>query len=308
MSSEDGDTEYTVLFADIAGSTHLYDQLGDQVAQKVISTTLKLLSQVTIEFNGLVVKTIGDEVMCRFDEADHAIYAACAMNEMLHDNKVLNKVFIAVRIGMNTGQAILDSNDNDIFGDAVNVASRMADIATANKIILTKKTAEAVSPELFRSRLRIYDRERVKGKTEKVDVYEVLWNPNDVTRMATASVANTEQVLVSATNTHQLELKVNGEIFIVAPGTQGFEIGRGRHCDLYLDANLASRSHAFINYQRGKFVIHDESTNGSYVQAESGKSLYLKREDMPLAGNGMISLGKPIADAGASELIYYKAT
>ncbi len=303
--SDNVEIECTVLFADIAGSTHLYDELGDQTAQKIIATTLKLLSQVTIEFNGLVIKTIGDEIMCRFDEPDHAIYAACSMNELLYENKVLNKATISIRVGLNTGKAILGSGD--IFGDAVNMASRMTDVATANKIILTKQTAEAVSPELFNSRLRAYDRERVKGKSEKIDLYEVLWNPNDATRMATGVIANTEQVSVSTTNIHQLELSVNGEVFIVKPGTQGFEIGRGRHCDLYLDAHLASRSHAFINYQRGKFVLQDKSTNGSFVLTQSGKQLYFKREDMPLSGNGMISLGKSIAESG-NDLIYYKVT
>lgn len=294
----------TILFADIAGSTALYDELGDHVAQKVIATTIKLLSQVTIEFNGLIVKTIGDEVMCRFDEPDHAIYAACAMNEMLYDNKILNKALISIRVGINTGSAIM--GDNDIFGDAVNMASRMTDIATANKIIITKQSADALSKELHSSRLRVYDKERVKGKTEKIELYEVLWNPNDVTRMATgAALTNTDHL--SSIQRHQLELVVSGQKYIVEPGAQGFEIGRGRHCDLYMDASLASRSHAIINYQRGKFVIHDKSTNGSFIATQDGKQLYLKREDMPLSGSGMISLGKPIAEAG-SDLIYYKAS
>lgn len=292
----------TILFADIAGSTRLYQELGDQTAQKIIATTLKLLSQTVLEFNGLVIKSIGDEVMCRFEEADHAIYAACAMNEVITENPILDIATISLHIGVNTGVALIE--DDDVFGDVVNIASRVTNIATANKIIITKATAEAVSKDLYISRLRSFDREHVKGVDDKQDLYEVLWNPNDATRIATGALTNNS--LVPANNEHQLLLTIQNQKHLIKPNEQNFEIGRGRHCHLCLDVNLASRSHAFIGYKRGKYIYQDNSTNGSFIQTENGQQFYIKREEMPLAGNGMISLGKPIAEAG-NEIIHYKA-
>ncbi|MCD4716691.1 MAG: hypothetical protein K8R45_08115, partial [Desulfobacterales bacterium] len=65
MATRETDT-LAILFADIAKSTNLYETLGDKIAQNLIGTCLSLFSDVTARYNGTVIKTIGDEIMCTF--------------------------------------------------------------------------------------------------------------------------------------------------------------------------------------------------------------------------------------------------
>ncbi|MBT6454126.1 MAG: adenylate/guanylate cyclase domain-containing protein, partial [Gammaproteobacteria bacterium] len=62
-------TQATILFADIAGSTALYENIGDSQAENLINTILAALSGIVEEHNGLVIKTIGDEIMCQFSSS-----------------------------------------------------------------------------------------------------------------------------------------------------------------------------------------------------------------------------------------------
>ncbi len=75
--------------------------------------------------------------------------------------------------------------------------------------------------------------------------------------------------------------------------------------DLLINSSFASRAHAVIEYHRGKFVLKDQSTNGTYIGDESGREIYLRREELPLTGRGIISLGTSIA-SNPDHLIEYE--
>ena len=68
-----------ILFADISGSTALYDKLGDETALELVTRTLEILTREMAVHHGTLIKTIGDEIMCTFPDAAGAIEAACAM-------------------------------------------------------------------------------------------------------------------------------------------------------------------------------------------------------------------------------------
>ena len=127
-----------IMFADVAGSTQLFEILGDDKARSTIAETLELLTNVINAHNGTVIKTIGDEVMCTFPEADDSANAATEMQETLEDANEMRDEGpeIKVRIGMHFGPALLEGGD--VFGDAVNVAARMAAQAKGGQIITTK--------------------------------------------------------------------------------------------------------------------------------------------------------------------------
>ena len=63
------DAELAIVFADVVGSTQLYEQLGDSRARDMVGRCLEIMRDVTESNNGTVVKTIGDEVMATLDEA-----------------------------------------------------------------------------------------------------------------------------------------------------------------------------------------------------------------------------------------------
>ncbi|SVE29524.1 uncharacterized protein METZ01_LOCUS482378, partial [marine metagenome] len=161
-----------IMFADVVGSTQLFEVLGDDMARTTIAETLELLTNVTNSHNGTVIKTIGDEVMCTFPEADDSANAATEMHETLEDANDMREEGpkIKVRIGMHFGPALLEGGD--VFGDAVNVAARMAAQAKGGQIITTKTTIDLLDP-VTQATSRFVDRAPIKGKKEDIEIYEI---------------------------------------------------------------------------------------------------------------------------------------
>lgn len=271
-----------VMFADVAGSTAIYDKFGNSAAKSAIGSCVDLMAEITRQYNGIVIKTIGDEIMCRFEDGTSAVNAACSIQEAVNVPFGDDHILMQVRIGLHLGEAILENDD--VFGDAVNVAARMAGIAKARQIITTKETYDSLTPDL-QEKTREYDVTAVKGKQEKIHIYDIMWDTeDDVTRMATSF--NTSNEDSDITFIHK------GETINITAAQVPFVIGRGSASDLTVEAPLASRSHVKIDYSRGKFILIDQSTNGTYIKLADGNEVYLRREDMPLSARGEISLGE----------------
>ena len=284
----------TILFADVTGSTRLYDTVGDEKAQKAISLRLEKLSEITESNNGVVVKTIGDEVMARFKSADEAMQAASFMQQCLSTEKY-DEHDLDVHIGLHHGEAILD--EGDVFGDAVNVASAMTGIAKGKQIITTEDTVNHLS-DANKSHVRKFDRVSFKGKKDEVVIFEVIWGDDeDITGMATTFTR--ENALSSV-----LRLRYKDKEMSYDKNTLLLHVGRGSNTDFTVSTKLASRNHVKIEFRRGKFVLVDESTNGTYVRTQDGKEVYLRREEIPLWGTGVFTLGQAV-DKDEEELIYF---
>ncbi len=288
-------TNLAIVFADIAGSTKLYEILGDQLAREKVAETLATITSVVQQFNGKVIKTIGDEVMCTFSTAEDAATACCEMHESVEDvnNDLQGNTVIAIRVGMHFGPAILEGGD--VFGDAVNLAARMTAQAKADQIILTASTVDKLPPVL-RACTRFIDRAPIKGKQEEIDIYELIWQEEDVTRMATGMLSNNRKPEV------KLHLRYRDLDVIISKQRSSIILGRSKDCDVPVREKLASRQHVRIELRRDKFFIIDQSTNGTHVRMDSGEDAFLRREEMPLNGNGQISLGKSFIE-GPTEVV-----
>ncbi len=280
----------SIVFADISGSTRLYESLGDSVARELIAHCLAVMTEYIEKSGGRVIKTIGDEIMCTFPTADQAVEASIGMQEgVAEDLPEINPntpSTMAIRVGLHHGPAILEGGD--VFGDAVNVAARMAGLAKGGQIITTQDTAESLHPAL-RSSTRHLDRIPVKGKSEDIDIFEVIWQSEDVTRMATG-------LLKSQDRPGQLVLNYDGREMRLDQDMPPMILGRGKKADMIINDSMASREHARIECRRGKFVLTDMSTNGTYVLTPDGPS-YLRREDIVLSGEGKITLGRDLSEA-----------
>jgi adenylate cyclase len=160
-----------VLFADISGSTRLYETLGDLFAREKVAQCLSVLTRLIRQHGGTMLKTIGDEVMATFPSADAAVQAACAMQEALAEEAAARQTPLAIHVGLHFGLMVREAND--VFGDAVNVAARMAALAKAGQILTTKQTAEVLAP-VTRTSTRYIDRTTVKGKQGEIDIFEVI--------------------------------------------------------------------------------------------------------------------------------------
>jgi len=292
-------TNLAIMFADISGSTRLYESLGDAVARKKVSECLDLMSDVIKRYHGVVIKTIGDEVMSTFSSAEDAVTAACEMHEELSEDITersnVGETTISIRVGLHFGPAILDSGD--VFGDAVNIAARMAAQAKANQIITTQNTIDLLPPVL-RASTRYVDKAPVKGKREAIDIYEIIWQQEDVTRMATG-------VLASERAPSHLFLTYGEQRLLVNEETPEVVLGRSITANLTINEKLASRQHVRVTCRRNKFYIIDQSTNGTYFKTDGGQETYVRRDELPLSGSGWISLGRAFNE-DPSEMVRYE--
>ncbi|MES2919870.1 MAG: adenylate/guanylate cyclase domain-containing protein [Pseudomonadota bacterium] len=289
---------HAILFADVSGSTRLYETLGDRAAKQTINGLLERMTAVAQRYSGVLVKTIGDEILVRFPSAERAVSAAIAMQEAL-SMELLTPVRLQMRMGLHFGPVLLEAGD--VFGDAVNIAARMSAIARAGQIITTQETVAFLAPELA-LKTRLFDTTSVKGKQDQLVVYEVLWEEE---ANATVFVASTGSGLSpQAPSQLQLVLRYQDRELRFAPGAS-LGIGRAETCEVVVESPLASRLHARIESRRGKFVFIDQSTNGSYVRGEDGNVVYLRREELPLWGNGQISLGEEFGD-GDEHLLHFR--
>jgi len=287
---------YAVLFADVAGSTHIYEKLGDTQASKIVNSVLQMMTDTVQQYGGTLVKTIGDEVMVRFDHAESAVEAACQFNKKLNNTPPIGDIKLAVRTGIHWGPALLQA-DGDLLGDVVNVAARMTGIAQARQIITTADTYSNIS-DVLQYKCREFDRSEVKGKSEMLVIYEVVWEPQDVTRMAPiidhAAQSSTTDMEIIYQNFHRK----------ISPSSPPLLMGRGEQCDLVVQSPLASRSHATLKFNRGKFILVDQSTNGTFVRFNMGKQFYLRRENLPLSESGIISLGENVEVDNTHHIIF----
>lgn len=278
---------HSILFADVAGSTRLYEKLGDRIAREAINTLLTRMVGVAERYSGVLVKTIGDEILCRFPTAERAVSAAMSMQEDLSSDTT-SAVRLQMRMGLHWGPVILEGGD--VFGDAVNVAARMSAIARAGQIITTRETIQAL-PEPLAARTRLFDTTQVKGKQDSLVIYEVLWEEEG---NATVFIASTGPGMKTEAPA-QLTLRYQDNEQKMAMGAS-MGIGRAETNEMVVASPLASRNHARIESRRGKFVFIDQSTNGSYVRTEDNNVVYLRREELPLWGSGVISLGGDFSD------------
>lgn len=292
-----GSEKLAVLFADICGSTALYDSLGDDLARRLISQCLKLLCAELPAQHGVLIKTLGDEVMCTFPSALQALDAACAMQRAMEKAQFEGGHKLMVRIGFHFGEVLCDAND--IHGDTVNVAARVASITRATQIMTTLAVAKNL-PMDQRASLRQVMRAEFKGKQERLDIFQVVWEPDDgeSTRIGIPAFRKFPLDLEELTLTHA------GKTLHVNQALRCAILGRDKSCELVVSSDFASRQHVRIELRFDKFVLIDQSTNGSYVRAENGEVTYVVREEIQLKGKGQISLGNPDF-AYLNELVNY---
>ncbi len=276
-----------ILFADIAKSTHIYQTLGDKTAKNLIDASISLLSEVTAKYQGTVIKTIGYEIMCTFPTANDAVEAAIEMHQSLDDMPFPENPDYGspnIYVGIQFGKVIKEGGD--VFGDAVNMAARMVALAKQRQIITTEGTVKLLSEERQAS-ARCIDKTTVKGKSGEIHIYEVIWEAHDLTVMATTSPE------IPTTN-RRLELTYQGQTIELDENHPTATLGRHKHNDVVVNDSRISRTHARIEYNRGKFTLIDQSSNGTMVQIQEEKSILLKREETQLLGNGVIGLGRDV--------------
>jgi len=281
-------SEAAVLFADVSGSTKLYETAGDAVAHAAIEKCVNLMREKTVSAKGRVIKTIGDEVMSAFPTADAAADAAIEMQSAIAELPPVGNTQIGIRIGFNHGPVV--ERDGDVFGDAVNLAARLAGVATKGQIITARDTVMLMSP-MLKAATRAITTIQVKGKAQEIQVYELIWQQSeDMTTLAS-------QKSVYKPKNAKLRLVVQGQEVVLSGERPAVALGRDASADLVIKERMASRAHGKIERRLDKFILTDHSANGTFITIEGDKEIVLRREEFTLRGHGWIAFGQSRATA-----------
>ena len=292
------DLEVAIVFADVVGSTQLYDKFGDTKASETVALCLEIMKDATYQFGGTVIKTIGDEVMSTFASVDEAMSAAVLMQKRIAaDNKKDDRIPVSIRIGCHFGPVVQEQND--IFGAAVHTANRMTSQAKARQIVISGGTVEKMTPDLQKQTRQI-DVATVRGKIDEVALYELLWNPEEATSMLPTIEWENQPRGAS-----KLELSFGDTSIELNDQRKTVVMGRADDNDLVVKGNLISRIHAKVEMRRGRFVLVDQSTNGTFVLTAQGEETFVRRDSTEIEGEGTIGLGRT-EKPGAALAIHFK--
>jgi class 3 adenylate cyclase len=267
--------DIAVLFADICGSTRLYENAGDRQAMTMTASCLEEMERCIRLKAGSVIEVRGDGILATFETAEAALLAARDIREGTLARP------LSVHAGIHLGPTLLLGNS--IFGDTVNVAARMADLAKANEIMLSQDAYDTL-PNTTRFGIRPLGPVVVKGKTELMSVFLCAHSAPDETIIGKAFDP-------LATAPALLELVYADRRIQLQAATDSLVIGRHSGCGLIVEDQVVSRRHATIESKQSKFFLQDHSSNGTFVTDDSGAVTFLRRDIMQLSGQGSISCG-----------------
>ncbi|MDP2442391.1 adenylate/guanylate cyclase domain-containing protein [Rhodoferax sp.] len=291
----------TVVFADLFGSTGVFESLGNVKATEAVTQATNWVAEKITANGGKVVKLLGDGVLATFKKSSEAI-AAVVDIQRSHQSRLATlppQLYMPLRIGVVRGDVILV--DDDCYGDAVNTASRLSELTGPHQIWVNDKAIEN-SPKLNDVHFRFLGPIAIRGRSEPCNVYQIEWQEDE----------NSDYFTIQAPTNHATERAdldaLGGQISLSFnehhQAFQAFElpihIGRFRQVDFIVNDPRVSRTHASIVWRNGSFMLVDESSYGSWVRfAGSGADLMLRRDECVLHGQGQIALGTSFSDPSA---------
>lgn len=290
----------TVVFADLVGSTGIFERLGDATASRFVTQLTSALSKTFEQHSGRVVKLLGDGLFVVFPAEGDALAACVSIQKRLQEKPVYpggQGAPVQMQMGVECGEVV--EIDGDCFGDAVNSAARLADLAGAEQILTTQRVRDALAP-LQQTQLRSLGPMYLRGKAEATEVFRVDWN---VDRDADATVMGVS--MLKAVKEQSLELSAPGQTLRLEPRGDKLSIGRATTSSLSLNDSRVSRLHATIEWRGGQFVLGDASSFGTWVyMGNQSEPVVLRRTECYLVGSGQIALGCE-RDADSAPLVAF---
>lgn len=290
--------EVTVVFADLTGSTGVFESLGNAKATQAITRLTQWIGKVCMAQGGQVVKTLGDGVLMVFTDNTAAIESVTEM-QRVHSERIKtwpDKLKMHLQVGMARGEVIEQSQD--YFGDAVNVASRLSDLSGPDQILATDVVIDSLAPDSL-VRFRSLGAMDIRGRNETCNVYRVEWQ-NEVLSDFFTVPAPLNLSPFAAKGTPQL-----GSISLSwLDVEEGFtseqlpaHLGRDADAQFVVNDPRVSRLHAKIMWRAGKFYLEDVSSYGTWVRFAGGDAIIaLRRQECVLLVEGEIALGAPFED------------
>ena len=289
--------EKCVLFADIAGSTQMYDRHGDEPTQELLVKCLDLMAEIVCSHRGEVVRRIGDELLCTFPNAEDAAAAANSLQTQVFDGHATGRFRwpVRLRIGFEYGPFI--EEDGALFGSVVHAAARLASLAKAGQTLTSEATLGLLNPA-FRCFSRFHDTVMFKGMSGEQKVHELLWSMPQLTVARRPAAPAPRPVGIRG-----VKLEYEGRAYHVGLECPRIEIGRDASCDVRVAGAAVSQLHARVVWNQGEVQIEDVSTNGTVVESNGAGRVVVHHGKASLRGEGVIRLGDA-AEAGGALVSY----
>ena len=272
-----------VLFADICDSTPLFEDTGNWMALQLIDTTLDAHAAAAEREGGTVIRSKGDDLLCTFTEAECAAHATRAMLRISHEAEV------PVRYGLHFGPYIFARGD--IFGDAVNVAARLLELATPREALISNDVQQRLC-EAWQDELVPFHEHRLRGRTEVTRLFRMV-----------PPGGNTTGIFFDPNNIDpghfipvQLRVNYGASHHVLEEASSPLKLGRGDGADIKVAHKRTSRAHAIIFVDDGRALLKDRSTHGTWLQLNDDV-LQIRRDSFRLVGDGRIWLGYPPGEA-----------
>ena len=290
----------TVVFADLMGSTGVFETIGSARGSRVVTQMTQWISAICVQHRGQVVKTLGDGVLAVFPYAPDAIDAVVQMQRD-HQKRLIGSSAAArlpIRIGVARGE--VEFIDEDCYGDAVNVASRLSDLSGPHQIWVNQPSLEQ-SSENDGVRFRPLGPIAIRGRAEACQAFQVEWHENLSSDLMTmqASIDSQQDQLDKAVLGGEVELSWLDVRKRFRSSQLPVHIGRVTQAEFVVNDPRVSRAHARLDWRSGSILLVDVSTYGSWVRfsgGSGGSDLLLRREECVLHGHGEIALGASFAD------------
>lgn len=291
-----------VLFADLRGSTALYESIGNAQATTVVTQTIAALAQRVPAMGGQVIKTLGDGLMAVFAVPSMAITTAMQMHDLLETNAAAPQaapVMARMRLQIAVALGEVVEVNSDCFGDAVNVAARLLDHAGDNETLITREVHDDLAFDT-RSMFRSLDRVHLRGRAEPVEVFMM------ARTRGSEGTATLMETRFDLTEPEGLQLVWHDTAYRFSRSDLPLMIGRGSTCGLQIDEARVSRTHARIDWMGGALQVSDLSINGTYVRFfGDDEVLSLRRGACTLHGSGEVGLGGSPNEVGVPVLRFH---
>ncbi|MEJ6023501.1 adenylate/guanylate cyclase domain-containing protein [Ramlibacter sp. PS4R-6] len=278
----------TVVFADLVGSTGIFERLGDETAGRFVTQLTTALSKTFEEHSGRVVKLLGDGIFTVFQTENDAIDACIAIQNRLKEKPVYpggTGAPVQMQMGVESGEVV--EIEGDCYGDAVNSAARLADLAGADQILTTARVRESLGGAQ-QAQLRSLGPMYLRGKQEVTEVFRVDWNVGGGDSEATVMGVS----MFKAGKAGVLEITGVGKTVRLEPHGEKVSIGRSITASLTVNDGRVSRVHCTAGWRGGHFVLEDASSFGTWVYfGNQAEPVVLRRTECYLVGQGKISLG-----------------
>jgi adenylate cyclase len=291
--------ELTIAFVDLTGSVSVFETLGNDRATIAVTKLTQWIGSVGMENSGTVVKMLGDGVLLSFASNRHAVETMIQIQQE-HSKRVAqwpNRLKLMMQIGMARGQVV--QVDGDCFGDAVNVASRLSDLAGQEQILVTDSVVRKLGPR-DGVRSRSLGPMRIKGRAEACEVFRIEWQPEMLSEFLTLP-ADLHQLGMTAESVFGgIELGWLDSSHSFNLTDLPLKVGRVPEADFVVNDPRVSRMHASIDIRSGNYVLEDISSYGTWVRFEGAENaISLRRQECLLHSDGEIALGAPFTDFSA---------